>query len=175
MDRQSPEAGMDLNEVIENRTFDEIAVGESASLSRTLTKDGIALFAIMSGDVNPAHLDEAYAEKSAFHHVIGHGMWGGALVSAVLGTRLPGAGTIYLGQDLRFRKPVGVGDTITVTVTATEKRPDKVVIFACRCVNQTGEEVITGTAITIAPAEKIRRPRVTLPDVQLRRHDRYQD
>ncbi|MBV8187343.1 MAG: bifunctional enoyl-CoA hydratase/phosphate acetyltransferase [Alphaproteobacteria bacterium] len=167
---------MDANDVIENRTFDEIAVGESASLSRTLTKDDIALFAIMSGDVNPAHLDEAYAEKSMFHHIIGHGMWGGALVSAVLGTRLPGPGTIYLGQDLRFRKPVGVGDTITVTVTATEKRPDKrIVVFACRCVNQKGEEVITGTAVTIAPAEKIRRPRAVLPEVQLRRHDRYRD
>lgn len=113
---------MEDQDVIENRTFDEIAIGESASLSRTLSKDDIALFAIMSGDVNPAHLDESYAETSMFHRIIGHGMWSGALVSAVIGTRLPGPGTIYLGQDLRFRKPVGLGDTITVTVTAREKR-----------------------------------------------------
>jgi len=166
---------MDQSDVIENRTFDEIAIGESASLSRTLTKDDIALFAVISGDVNPAHLDEPYAEHSMFHRIIGHGMWGGALVSAALGTRLPGPGTIYVGQDLRFRKPVGLGDTITVTVTAKEKRPDKhIVIFDCRCVNQSGEEVITGTAVTMAPTEKIRRPRVTLPEVELRRHDKYQ-
>jgi phosphate acetyltransferase len=152
---------MEPSDLVENRTFDEIAIGDSASLSRTLSKDDIALFAVMSGDVNPA--------------IIGHGMWGGALVSAVLGTRLPGPGTIYLGQDLSFRKPVGLGDTITVTMTAKEKRPEKhIVVFDCRCVNQRGEEAITGTAVTMAPTEKIRRPRVTLPEVQLRRHDKYQ-
>jgi phosphate acetyltransferase len=152
---------MEPSDLIENRTFDEIAIGDSASLSRTLSKDDIALFAVMSGDVNPA--------------IIGHGMWGGALVSAVLGTRLPGPGTIYLGQDLSFRKPVSLGDTITVTMTAKEKRPEKhIVVFDCRCVNQRGEEAITGTAVTTAPTEKIRRPRVTLPEVQLRRHDKYQ-
>ena len=95
---------MARSEFIENKTFDEIAIGDSASLVRTLSKDDIALFAVMSGDVNPAHLDKQYAEASMFHRIIGHGMWGGALVSAVLGTRLPGPGTIYLGQDLRFRK-----------------------------------------------------------------------
>ena len=166
---------MEPTNVIENRTFDEIAIGDSASLSRTLSKDDIALFAVMSGDVNPAHLDEPYAESSMFHRIIGHGMWGGSLISTVLGTRLPGPGTIYLGQDLSFRKPVGLGDTITVTVTAKEKRPEKhIVVFDCRCVNQKGEEVITGTAVTLAPTEKIRRARVTLPEVQLRRHDKYQ-
>jgi phosphotransacetylase/acyl dehydratase len=152
---------MEPSDLLENRTFDEIAIGDSASLSRTLSKDDIALFAVMSGDVNPA--------------IIGQGMWGGALVSAVLDTRLPGPGTKYLGQDLSFRKPVGLGDTIAVTVTAKEKRPEKsIVVFDCRCVNQRGEEVITGTAVTMAPTEKIRRPRVTLPEVQLRRHDKYQ-
>jgi phosphotransacetylase/acyl dehydratase len=166
---------MDPSDVIENRTFDEIAIGDSASLSRTLTKDDIALFAIMSGDVNPAHLDESYAESSMFHRIIAHGMWGGTLVSAVLGTRLPGAGTIYLGQNLHFRNPVGIGDTITVTVTAREKRPEKrIIVFDCRCINQNGKDVITGTAITIAPAEKIRRHRAALPELRLRRHDRYQ-
>jgi len=166
---------MEPSDLIENRTFDEIAIGDSASLSRSLSKDDIALFAVMSGDVNPAHLDEPYAEASMFHRIIGHGMWGGSLISTVLGTRLPGPGTIYLGQDLSFRKPVGLGDTITVTVTAKEKRPEKhIVVFDCRCVNQKGEEVITGTAVTLAPTEKIRRARVTLPEVQLRRHDKYQ-
>src|SRR5271165_4227666 len=166
---------MEPDDVIENRTFDEIAIGESASLARTLSKDDIAPFALMSGDINPAHLDEAYADADMFHRIIGHGMWSGALISAVLGTKLPGPGAIYLGQDMHFWKPVALGDTITVTVTAKEKRPDKrIVIFDCSCVNQNGEEVITGTAKTIAPIEKIRRPSVALPEVQLRRHDRYQ-
>jgi phosphate acetyltransferase len=165
---------MQVSDFIENRTFDEIAVGESTSLTRTLSKDDIALFAVISGDA--AHLDERYAETSMFHRIIAHGMWGGALVSTVLGTRLPGPGTIYLGQDLRFRKPVGLGDTVTVTVTASEKRPEKhVVLFDCRCVDQNGDEVITGTAQVIAPTEKIRRPQVALPEVQIRRHDQYEE
>ena len=165
-----------MSDIIENRTFDEIVIGESANLVRTLSKDDIALFAVMSGDVNPAHLDESYAETSMFHRVIAHGMWGGALISAVLGTRLPGPGTIYVAQDLRFLKPVGLGDRVTVTVTAAEKRPEKhIVVFDCRCVNQRGEEVITGTAQVIAPTETVHRPRVALPEVQIVRHDRYDE
>ncbi len=81
---------MDASAMIENRTFDEISVGESASVSRTLTADDIALFATVSGDVNPAHVDPDYAATDMFHHVIAHGMWGSSLISAVLGTELPG-------------------------------------------------------------------------------------
>jgi phosphotransacetylase/acyl dehydratase len=161
-------------EMLENRTFDEIEVGTSASLSRTLTKDDIDLFAAVSGDVNPAHLDEAYAKESMFKRVIAHGMWSGALISNVLGTRLPGAGTIYLGQNLRFRAPVGVGDTITVTVTAKEKRPERrIVLFDCEVVNQDGRTILTGEAEVIAPAEKIRTEALPLPEVHIRRHDKY--
>jgi len=146
---------MQVSDFIENLTFDEIVIGQSASLVRTLSKDDIAMFAAMSGDVNPTHFAEPYAETSMFHGIFAHGMWGGALISAVLGTRLPGPGTIYFGQDLRFRKPVGLGDTVMVTVTAAEKRPEKhIVVFDCRCVNQNGDEVITGTAQVIAPTER---------------------
>jgi phosphotransacetylase/acyl dehydratase len=166
--------GAGPREIIENRTFDDIAVGDSASLTRTLSKDEIDIFALVSGDANPALLDESYARADMFHRIVGHGMWGGALISAVLGTKLPGPGTIYLGQDLRFLKPVGVGDAITATVTAKDKRADKhIVVFDCRCVNQNGDEVIAGTAVTMAPVEKIRRQRVALPELRLRRHDRY--
>ncbi len=94
---------------IENKTFDEIKVGDSAELTRTLGRQDIELFAVMSGDVNPAHVDEEYAKSDIFHEVIAHGMWGGALISAVLGTELPGPGTIYLNQSLSFRRPVGLG------------------------------------------------------------------
>lgn len=108
-------------ESIENRTFDEILVGESASLKRTLSKEDIELFAIMSGDVNPAHVDEEYARSDIFHRIIAHGMWGAALISTLLGTKLPGPGTIYLEQTLRFHHPVVVGDTVTVTITVRER------------------------------------------------------
>ena len=169
-----PDTAATIERLIENRTFDEIAIGDRASLTHTLTKADIELFAVMSGDINPAHVDEQYAANTLFHHVIAHGMWSGALISTVLGTELPGPGTIYLGQDLRFRRPVAVGDTVTVTVTAREKRADKhIVVFDCRCVNQRSEDVVTGTAEVIAPTEKIRRPRAELPEVELRHHDRY--
>jgi phosphate acetyltransferase len=167
---------MQVRDFIENRTFDEIAVGESASLVRELSKDDIALFAVLSGDVNPVHLDEPYAATSTFHRIMAHGMWGGALISAVLGTRLPGPGTVYVAQDLHFHKAVGLGDRITVTVTAAEKRPEQhMVVFDCRCVNQAREEVVTGTAQVIAPTEKVRRPQVALPEIQIMRHDRYDE
>jgi acyl dehydratase len=101
---------------IANRTFDEIAVGDRASLSPPLSHSDTELFAVVSREVNPAHLDQAYAATGMFHRIIAHGMWGSALVSAVLGTVLPGPGTIYLGQGFRFRRPVG--DIVKATVTA---------------------------------------------------------
>ncbi len=153
---------------IENHTFDEIKVGDSASLTRTLTKRDIELFAVMSGDINPAHVDEEFAKSDMFRKVIAHGMWGGALISTVLGTQLPGPGTIYLGQSLRFVRPVGLGDRLTVTVTVTAKDEAKHrITFDCLCVNQEGKPVITGTAEVVAPTEKIKRPQVVLPEVRL--------
>jgi len=153
---------------IENRLFDEINVGDCVALERTLTEQDITLFAVMSGDINPAHVDPEYAMGSQFREVIGHGMWSGALISTVLGTEFPGPGTIYLGQNLRFRRPVKVGDTITVKVTAKEKDAEKGrVILETECVNQDGKVVVSGTAEVIAPKEKIRRPRIHLPEVLL--------
>jgi len=158
-------------EYLENRTFGEIALGDSATIERTLTHEDIELFAVMSGDVNPAHLDEEYANNEMFHKVIAHGMWGGALISAVLGTNLPGPGTIYIGQTLKFRRPVGIGDTVTVSVTTASKDEEKKsVVFDCLCANQDGKPVIDGTATVLAPTEKVRRPRPVLPEVLL--HDR---
>ncbi len=157
---------------IENRTFAELKIGDSASLSHTVTQRDIDLFATVTGDVNPAHVDPAYAQTDMFHHIIIHGMWGAGLISAVLGTKLPGPGTIYLGQDLKFRHPVNIGDTITATVTVSEKKAEKGdVILDCVCTNQDGKAVITGSAYTRAPTEKIRRRRIVLPDVIVGRHD----
>lgn len=157
-------------EYLENRTFDEIQIGDTASLTRTLTEKDIQVFAIMSGDINPAHVDIEYAQSEMFHKIIGHGMWGAALISTVLGTQLPGPGTIYVGQTLRFKKPVAIGDTLTVKVTVIEKKPEKKrVIFACDIQNQKNEEVMEGQAEVIAPVNKIRRPKAVLPEISLRR------
>lgn len=156
-----------------NRTFDELEIGESASLTRFVSEDDIKLFAATSGDVNPAHLDAAYAATDIFGHVVIHGMWTAALLSTLLGTQLPGPGTIYLGQDLRFRRPVAPGDTVTATVTVREKGPDKRVVLDTSCVNQNGKEVLSGQATVIAPAEKLSLPRIPVPEVALRRHGRF--
>jgi phosphotransacetylase/acyl dehydratase len=166
----------DLFDCIANRTFDEIEVGDQASLVRTLSQRDIELFAAMSGDVNPAHMDPAYARTDMFHRVVAHGMWGGALISTVLGTELPGPGTIYLSQNLHFEAPIGVGDTVTITVTVRGKIADRQhIIFDCRGRNQNGEDVILGTAEVQAPLNKILRPRIELPEVRLGNHDRFHE
>lgn len=162
------------NGMIENVTFDELKIGQQASLTRVLTKEDIDLFGVMSGDVNPAHFDESYASGTVFQGIIGHGMWPGALISTLLGTVLPGPGTIYLSQNIHFKKPVRIGDTVTVTATVAEKRTEKpVVTLDCECRNQLGEILVKGTAVVLAPREKIRHERTELPEVHFKYHDRY--
>ena len=151
-----------------NITFDELQVGQSASLKRTLTKKDIDLFALVSGDVNPAHLDEEYADDSLFRGVIGHGMWSGGLISTVLGTVMPGPGTIYMGQEMKFLAPVRIGDEITVILTVQSKHDSKpIVIFDCICQNANGEIVVQGTAKVLAPTQKINVDRPQLPSVEI--------
>jgi phosphotransacetylase/acyl dehydratase len=154
---------------IENRIFDEINIGDSASLKRTLTQKDIELFAIMSGDINPAHVDAEYAKNDMFHKVIVHGMWGASLLSTVLGTELPGPGTIYLEQTLQFKHPVALGDEITVMVTVRYKEPkNHQITLDCHCVNQSGQTVISGIATVIAPTNKIKRKRIKLPEIEFK-------
>jgi phosphate acetyltransferase len=153
---------------IENHTFDELNIGQSAQLTRSLTLQDIQAFAAVSGDTNPAHLDPEYANDTLFHGVIAHGMWGGALISAVLGTQFPGPGTIYLQQDLHFTRPVRIGDTLTVTVTVASKDAARHrVELDCQVHNQTGEPVLHGTAHVLAPQQKVRRPRIQPATIQL--------
>ncbi len=161
-------ATLEKLDYIENRTYDEIKVGDSASLARTMRPEDIQMFAIMSGDINPTHVDPEYARSSMFREVVAHGMWGGVLISNVLGTEFPGPGTIYVDQTLHFAQQVRIGDTLTVTVTCQRKFDhNHHIIFDCQCVNQEGEKVIHGTAEVLAPTEKIRRPKVTLPELRL--------
>ena len=105
------------NEWFDNYPYDSILIGQVARSVRTLSLADIQAFAAVSGDTNPAHLDPDYANATLFHGVIGHGMWGGALISSLLGTVFPGPGTIYLEQNLHFSRPVRIGDTLTVSVT----------------------------------------------------------
>ena len=156
---------------IQNHTFDEINVGDNAVLTRILTEKDIELFAIMSGDINPAHLDKEYVKTDIFQKIVAHGMWGGALISTVLGTQLPGPGTIYLGQTLKFLHPITVGDTVTVNVTVVKKHTNKPIIdLDCRCVLQNEVVAVTGVATVIAPTEKVKRERMVLPDMILKEH-----
>ena len=163
------------NEFLENVTFDELKVGRQGTLTRTLTQEDITLFAVMSGDVNPAHMDAEYAKSDIFHGIVGQGMWTASLISALLGTVLPGPGTIYLEQDIKFKKPVRIGDTITVTAIVHDKHAEKpIVTLDCKAVNQRGEIVADGLATVLAPKEKLRVPRAKLPHVSFHTHDRFQ-
>ena len=156
------------SEWLENVTFDEMVVGQSARLLRTLSTADIQAFAAVSGDTNPTHLNSDYANDTLFHGVIAHGMWGGALFSALLGTNFPGPGTIYVSQDLHFTKPVRIGDTLTVTATVVSKDDSrKRVELACQAVNQRGESVLHGVAQVIAPTQKVRLPKPHAPQIQV--------
>ena len=153
---------------IQNRTFDEIQVGDFAQLVRTLRPEDIHLFAAMSGDVNPTHVDLEYARSSQFREVVGHSMWGSTLISTVLGTEFPGPGTVYVSQGLNFWRPITIGDTLTITVTCKEKFDhNHHIIFECVALNQDGLKVIDGLAEVMAPSEKIKRARVVLPEVTI--------
>ncbi|MGL5743460.1 MAG: MaoC/PaaZ C-terminal domain-containing protein [Legionella sp.] len=155
---------------IENRVFDEIKVGDSASLKRILTQKDIKLFAIMSGDINPAHVDAEYAKNYMFHQIIAHGMWGASLLSTVLGTELPGPGTIYLDQTLQFKHHVLLGDEITVMVTVQRKdSKHHQIVLDCHCSNQSGKTVISGVATVIAPTPKVKRKRIKLPEIEFKK------
>ena len=133
-------------------TINEMKIGDSASFTKTVTDTDVYMFAGITGDFNPAHVNQVEAEKGMFGKRIAHGMLSAGFISAVLGTMLPGPGTIYMGQELRFTKPVAIGDTITATVTVAETIIEKNrVILDTVCTNQNGEIVIKGKATVMPP------------------------
>ncbi len=153
---------------LENFTYDEITIGQTATYSKTLTEDDLVLFAAVSGDVNPVHLDAEFAATTMFKERIAHGMWTGGVISAAIALELPGPGTIYLGQNLSFRAPVKVGDTITVTLEVTDKVDDKkFVTMKCTATNQHGKAVVKGEAQVMAPTEKVSMPAPALPSINI--------
>lgn len=134
--------------------FDELTVGLAAEMTKTVTETDVGLFAGITGDFNPAHVDAVWAERSRFGGRIAHGMLAAGLVSAVLGMRLPGPGTIYLGQTLRFTSPVRIGDTVTARVAVKELVAAKRrAILTTTCINQHGETVLDGEATVLLPEE----------------------
>jgi 3-hydroxybutyryl-CoA dehydratase len=134
------------------KTFDQLDVGDSDQFSKTVTDADIYLFAGVTGDLNPAHIDEAYAQGTFFKTRIAHGMLSAGFISAVIGTRLPGPGTIYMQQSLKFLAPVRIGDTITATVEVIEKIEDKKrVRLKTACANQDGVAVLDGEALVSPP------------------------
>lgn len=127
--------------------FEDLKIGMKESVSKTITETDVILYAGITLDVNPAHLNEEHAKQTMFKHRIAHGMLTAGLVSAVLGTKLPGEGSIYMGQDLKFTAPVYFGDTITATAEIIELIPEKNrVILSTICTNQEDKVVLKGQA-----------------------------
>lgn len=134
------------------KTYDQLQVGEMSEFSKTISESDVYMYAGISGDFNPAHINEAYAQDTFFKNRIAHGMLTAGFISAVIGTQLPGPGTIYMSQKLNFLAPVRIGDTITARVRVAEKLDEKKrVRLETTCSNQDGEQVISGEALVSPP------------------------
>ena len=145
-------------------TIERIEVGDRAEVTRVATDSDIAAFVDAVGDYNPIHSDPTYAAGTLFKERIAPGIWTAGLISAVIGTRLPGPGTIYLSQDLRFLRPVKLGDTITARVEVIEIIQEKNrVRLRTVCVNQRGEDVLGGEALVMPSRTPVRYERVADP------------
>jgi acyl dehydratase len=125
-------------------------IGATASITKTIGNDEIAAFAAVSGDVNPMHLSAEFARRTRFRRPIAHGMLTASLISAVIGTKLPGPGSIWVSQTLNFRRPVFPGDTITTSATVTAVRGDQLLVtLKTQCANQDGRVVLDGEALIL--------------------------
>ena len=128
-----------------------LKVGDAAEMRKTIADEDVRAFAELTGDHNPVHLDEEYAASTRFGRRIAHGMLGASLISAVLANELPGRGTVYLSQTLRFTAPVFLGDTVTARVVVKQVREDKpIVTLETVCTNERGERVVEGEAVVLA-------------------------
>jgi len=157
-------------DLIENRTIDEIEIGDAAEMERVLTRHDVNLFASVSADVNTAEFDAGESDGAVLQQGIIHGMWAGTLIAALLATRLPGPGTEHLGQSLNFHHSVGIGERITVrvVVSSVDKETARVGL-ECACVNADGLTVVSGSAEVKAPRQKTRRPVSRMPVSRLQK------
>jgi len=155
---------------ISNVPFDQLQIGQTSEYAKTVTEHDIQLFAVLSGDANPVHLDPDFAANTQFGERIAHGMLTGAVISAAIAMQMPGPGTIYLGQTLAFKRPVKIGDTVTVTLTVAEKHATKPrATLDCVVTNQNGQVVVEGQANVMVPTESQTVEVPTLPSVSLQR------
>jgi 3-hydroxybutyryl-CoA dehydratase len=152
---------------VTNHPYDSLEVGQQASFEKTVAERDVQLFAAVSGDCNPVHLDAEFAASTMFKERIAHGMFSGALISAAIACELPGPGTIYLGQSLSFSRPVKLGDTLTVKLEVLEKRPKGRVLLATRVFNQHGDQVVDGEAEVLAPRSEQTVDMPALPNVTI--------
>jgi phosphate butyryltransferase len=161
--------------VLRARTFDQLRPGDSATLTRRLTRADLEAFARVSGDLNPTHVDADWARRHGDGRLVAHSAWAGALFSSVLGNELPGPGTVCVEQRLRLERPVHEDDALTVSVTVRAKGPDgRTVELDCRCTNQRGETVAAGQAQVLAPTEAVELPRADLGALALHDHDKFE-
>ena len=155
-----------MNNIVRHFSYDELSIGQQASYTRRLEERDLLLFAAVSGDRNPLHLDAQYASTTPFGQRIAHGMWTAGVISAALAMELPGPGSIYLKQTLEFKAPVCVGDTITVQLEVIEKRDkNRIVRLSCQASNQDARTVVRGEATAIAPERGGELPCPPLPDL----------
>ena len=134
--------------------FEDLTVGQSAQFSKTVTEADVVLYAGITGDLNPAHIDRVYADKSRFGGRVAHGMLTAGFISAALAMKLPGPGSIYLSQSLRFLRPVRIGDTVTARVEVLELNAAKRrVRLATICSNQDNDVVVEGEALVLVPED----------------------
>jgi 3-hydroxybutyryl-CoA dehydratase len=158
-----------MNE-LNGHDIEDLAAGMTATFAKTITEADIVLFAGASGDNNAVHINEEFAAGTQFKGRIAHGMYTAGLISAAIAMELPGPGTIYLGQELRFERPVRIGDTLTVQLAITGKTPEKKFVkLQTVVVNQAGKPVLSGTADVMAPPHKIRIERPAAPKVSVSR------
>ena len=137
---------------MKGKTIKEIHAGDTASFQKTLSESDVYLFAGVSGDQNPAHINETYASGTRFKTRIAHGMLVASLISAALGMELPGPGTIYLGQTIKFKAPAHIGDTVEARVTVTEiDERRNIVTLETVCTNQDGKVLLEGVATVMPP------------------------
>lgn len=131
--------------------YDDLYVGQTASQTHDVNETDLQMFAAVSGDNNPVHLDETFAATSRFKERIAHGMFTGALISAAIACKLPGPGSVYLSQQLGFMRPVKIGDTLEVQLEVLEKLAKNQVRIRTRVLNQQGKAVVDGEALVLAP------------------------
>ncbi|WP_120993681.1 MaoC family dehydratase [Stutzerimonas urumqiensis] len=155
-----------MNDVT-NTPYEALEVGQKATFSKTVQEADVQLFAAVSGDRNPVHLDADFAAGTLFKERIAHGMYSGALISAAIACELPGPGTIYLGQQLSFSRPVKLGDTLRVELEILEKQPKNRVRIATRVFNQHDEQVVDGEAQVLAPRKQETFQLAELPPISI--------